>query len=104
MKILYYYPAMKQNKKFTIPSTVTRIARYAFANNNFLEQLNMGKNIYAVDMWWFDKCANLKRITMPPELQSVDSYVEYSGLESLEKVTLSESNKYIFTKSILCNS
>lgn len=31
---------------------------------------------------------------MPPELQSVDSYVKYSGLESLEKVTLSESNKY----------
>lgn len=59
-----------------------------------MTEITFGKNIYAVDMGWFDKCANLKRINMPPELQSVDSYVEYSGLESLEKVTLSESNKY----------
>lgn len=63
MKILYYYPAMKQNKKFTIPSTVTRVVRYAFANNNFLEQLNMGKNVKYVGTKAFSECSRLKNIT-----------------------------------------
>lgn len=93
MSGLVAYPGTKQGG-YILPDTVDDICAGAFSNSVGLTEITFGKNIYAVDMGWFDKCANLKRINMPPELQSVDSYVEYSGLESLEKVTLSESNKY----------
>ena len=93
MSGLVAYPGTKQGR-YILPDTIDDICEGAFSNSVGLTEITFGKNIYAVDMGWFDKCANLKRINMPPELQSVDSYVEYSGLESLEKVTLSESNKY----------
>lgn len=61
MKTLYYYPAMKKSKKFTIPSSVTKVSKYAFHKNVFVEQINMGKNVKNVGVKAFSECYKLKK-------------------------------------------
>jgi len=71
--LLYIYPAQKENKKFTVPKSVTSIPAEAFVGAHNLEEINFFGNIkrvYAV----FEGCTSLKKVTFNEGTETVCVY------------------------------
>ena len=117
---LSFYPRGKQDKKFTLPSSVCGINQWAFLNNEYLEELILegnelvyiaeeaflgAKSLSEVDINCttlnyiedraFKDCVSLKEIVLPDSVGGIGVGV-FEGCISLEKAVLSNNIKNIF--------
>ena len=117
---LSFYPRGKQDKKFTLPSSVCGINQWAFLNNEYLEELILegnelvyiaeeaflgAKSLSEVDINCttlnyiedraFKDCVSLKEIVLPDSIGGIGVGV-FEGCISLEKAVLSNNIKNIF--------
>lgn len=74
-KTLVLYPQNKAGDTFTVPDTVTKIARYAFKGNNNLVEIVIGANVSALgvdrdDYEVFGKAKKLERFVVDAANQS----------------------------------
>ncbi|MGN1130362.1 MAG: leucine-rich repeat protein [Ruminococcus sp.] len=124
------YPPMREDKtSFTVPSTVTSIAPYAFNNCFALTSVTIGKNVKTISDHAFDGAYNLASIKVPStvtsvgkaafincssitnanfsaNVKSIPSYA-FSGCNGLKKITFSNSitkiGKYAFSECVELN-
>lgn len=71
---------------YVIPSTVTKIGRYAFSYCQKLNEVTMSKNIDTVDEYAFRGCTLLTDITFNDKLEHIgnNAFYECSALESID--------------------
>lgn len=82
---LLFYPMAKQGKSFVVPENVTGIQAMAFANNDYLENIDFaGECITSIDYAAFDSCDSLKSITIPSSVTVIDS----RAFEGAENITI----------------
>lgn len=96
---LLYYPASLTNKKFNIPSTVTKINSYSFHNNKYVEEVLMSNSVIEINGYAFENCLNLKNITMSNNITDMGHRV-FKDCVSLQNCTIPNSmtivNSYTF--------
>lgn len=63
-KRLISYPCNCETEIFAVPDTVSTIASYAFAYNEFIEEVVLPDSIVSIEVNPFKVCTNLKRISL----------------------------------------
>ncbi|MGN0157264.1 MAG: leucine-rich repeat domain-containing protein [Lachnospiraceae bacterium] len=110
----------------SVPDTVKKIGEEAFAGNQSLNVVSLGKNTKSVDYAAFLGCTYLSRVTVPDEVTSLDHSVfadcisltkcnlgkkvkdigngVFAGCDSLKTISIDKDNPYlIFEKGALYN-
>ena len=70
---------IKTFKNTTIPSTITTIGAYAFANNTSLTKISLPNNITTVENNAFESCVNVTTLELSENLKSI-GYQAFKGL------------------------
>ena len=78
----------------SVPDTVKKIGEEAFAGNQSLNVVSLGKNTKSVDYAAFLGCTYLSRVTVPDEVTSLDHSV-FADCISLTKCNLGKKVKDI---------
>ena len=68
--VLIAYPANKSTGSYTIPSTVTKIEKYAF-NSTTLSSITIPSSVTTLIEYSFTNCENLTTITIPSSVTSI---------------------------------
>lgn len=68
--VLIAYPANKSTGSYTIPSTVTKIEKYAF-NSTALSTITIPSSVTTLIDYSFTNCENLTTITIPSSVTSI---------------------------------
>ena len=74
----------------SVPDTVKKIGEEAFAQNEDIGSVNVGKNVTEIASSAFTGCKYLTSVTVPDNVISIGDYV-FSGCEYLSKVKIGES-------------
>ena len=84
MTILYRYPAGKSSLNFSIPSTVTTIAPYAFENCGQLRSVTIPSSVTMIDEGAFSGCFSLRSVTLPDSVRILGdgAFADCSSLAS----------------------
>ena len=91
---LVCYPQYLTNKSYTIPDNVTVIGKGAFARNEYIENIVLGKNVLVIDEVAFEYCTKLETISFSPELYVI-GYAAFFGCKNLESIALPNNLRYI---------
>lgn len=86
----------KEIKSVKIPDTVTKIDKFAFANCDMLERVDMGNGVEHIEMAAFMFCRSLESIKLSNKLESISTSVFFSAIQ-LEEIVLPSSIKLIDT-------
>ena len=79
-KELFCYPKGKQEKSFTVPSSVEIIEENAFNENSYLEEVIIGDNVLKIGYCAFEDCVSLKKISLGNNVEIIESYAfDYCG-------------------------
>ncbi len=70
--------------------TINIIDSNAFAENNYLTEINIPDNVVYIGDGAFARCANLKKVKLPEKLQKI-KYGTFLGCASLEEVNIPEN-------------
>ena len=87
--VLLLYPANKDDKVYTIPSTVKEIAKGAFAYTTVLEQVVISENVTKVSAEAF-KSSSIKNAYIPDNVNSISVDI-FKGCSNLEWVIFGAS-------------
>lgn len=81
MSVLIKYPASKSDAAFTVPQSVTRIAKEAFALCSHLKQVDYqeGSALAHISQGAFWECDSLTTISLPISLQSIGANAFYEA-------------------------
>lgn len=79
---------------YTLPSTVTEIAGYAFWGNPYLEKVSLGSGLYEVPAYAFSNCVNLREVEIPLTVRGIGSKA-FEDCVNLGRVTLPDSMSQI---------
>ena len=74
---------------FTIPSTVTSIGQYAFADSG-ITSITVPDSVQTIGRYAFYKCESLETVTLGDGLTSIEAYT-FGGCTSLKTLTVGES-------------
>jgi hypothetical protein len=96
---LLLYPANKSGEPYKVPSTVTVIGAYAFADNEAIPLVWLPKNLLAIENGAFMNCKELTYITLPEGLLSIGDKAFYGC--GLRKATLPASLKTLGQESFM---
>lgn len=91
---LIFYPSKKDGDSYIIPSIVTTIGSYAFANCNNLTRIKMYKNATKIDENAFSNCSNLD-YKIISEIEHIDDSLIWVEVQPFET-----KYKYISTDKI----
>ena len=86
---LYYYPASKTDKVYSVPSTVKTIYSYAFSNNANLEEVILPLGLQAIDSYAFYNATALKTVNIRKNVATIGDYAFYN-CTALENLTFEE--------------
>lgn len=75
---------------YTVPSTVSEIAGYAFWGNPYLEHITLGSGLYEVPAYAFSNCMNLKEVDIPFPTRSIEAKA-FEDCVNLKKVAIPDS-------------
>ncbi len=75
---------------YTLPSTVTEIAGYAFWGNPYLEKVSLGSGLNEVPAYAFSNCANLREVEIPFTIRGIGAKA-FEDCVNLNRVTLPDS-------------
>ena len=78
----------------SVPDAVRIIGAEAFAENEDIGTVNVGKNTEEVEASAFAECKYLTSVTLPKNVITLDDFV-FSGCDYLSKVTIGENLEYI---------
>lgn len=84
----------KMEGKYTLPSTVTSIDGYAFANCQKLTEISMPSKVTAIGDAAFMGCSNLIDVTIPENVSSIGE-AAFSGCTNLAAITFNKNTKTI---------
>ncbi len=79
----------------TIPSSVTTIITYAFAESYHLVTVNLNEGLISIGSKAFSECSALETINIPSSVANIDEMLFYN-CKNLTTVTFSPSNNYIY--------
>lgn len=88
--VLICYPAGKAGASYTVPSSVTRIERYAFSGCQYLSELVIPSTVTDFPGSVFYGCSSLTSITLPSTITSI-SNSWFSGCSNLISLTIPQS-------------
>lgn len=74
-------------ERIVIPSSVTQLGSYDFAEDYSLQEIFISENVGSMGNYCFQNCYSLKRINFPEGISSVPSYA-FDGCSSLLFITL----------------
>lgn len=88
---LYRYKGVSTQKTFDVPDTyenlpVTAMQSFSLANAEYLEVINVGKNVSNIDIWAMTNCPVLKEVNVDPanqHYQSVDGVLYNKEMTTL---------------------
>lgn len=86
-KRVYCYPQAKKAKTFTLPGSVTRIARDSFSDSRYLQKLVMGNKVIQIEERAFIGARALKRITLSSRLKKIGNSA-FEGCRKLQKIVI----------------
>ena len=88
---LLIYAIGKQDKSFIIPSKLTTIGEWAFANSSNLEEVvfTENSNLKSILNGAFSNCANLKTVFIPASVTNISNYA-FGHCRNLDTVTISD--------------
>lgn len=86
--------AAARRKSFSIPSSVTAMADYAFAFNGLLESITVPSSVKTIPLAAFDTCVNLLSVTLPAGLERIGEAAFY-GCGKLSSIELNDGLQYI---------
>lgn len=95
-RTLVRYLYAKEDESFTLPNSVEVIENYAFCNNQQLQEVKTraGSCLKVIKKGAFNKCYNLKEITLPDALEEIQERA-FSSCVNLEEITIPKSVKII---------
>lgn len=99
--ILEYYPPRKADVLYRIPEGTVKIAKSAFADNVWLEELEMPDTVAAVGIGAFQNCSRLKKVRFSLNIREIPDAGAYrsggvfEGCRELKEVTLPEKLQYL---------
>lgn len=76
-KVLVRYSPSNQETSYTVPDTVTHIARGAFMECKRLKSVTIGKGVTSIGEAAFSECSNLRSIVIPESVTSIGSGAFY---------------------------
>lgn len=97
--ILKVFPAGRGGN-FTIPSSVTSVANYAFYRCYLLENINMYNTVTSIGERAFSFCWNLRSVRLSDNLETIGA-LAFSHCDDLTKIYLPKSIKSIGTDAFL---
>ena len=101
---LIQYPAGKQDKSYTIPSTVTSIKGGAFMGCSRLTSVTIPYSVTKIGMEAFLNCEALESVTLSDFLTEIAEYT-FSGCSSLKTVVIPEGVSYLLSGAFYrCNA
>jgi hypothetical protein len=71
---LIQYPESKAGTSYTVPSSVTNIGDWAFADCTGLTSVTMGNNLNSIGNYTFDYCTSLASIIIPDSVSSIGGW------------------------------
>lgn len=99
-KLIRYAPG-KTNSNYDIPSTVTEISAYAFANCSALTSIKIPSSISTIKSYSFSECKNLSSITIPSSVTSIQNYA-FANCDNLSEFILLPINSCSIERGIFC--
>jgi len=78
----------------SVPDAVRIIGAEAFAENEDIGTVHVGKNTEQIEASAFAECKYLTSVTLPKNVHTLDDFV-FSGCDYLSKVTIGENLEYI---------
>ncbi len=91
---LFFYPRLKEDTKFEIPSTVKRIDRGAFRNNKLIEDVTFPEGVKEIPKNCFAECEKLRTVTLPEGLTTLGERA-FFDCNSIKSLTIPASIKTI---------
>ena len=127
IRTLITYPQGKNQRAYSIPSSVTSIGTYAFRNCGILTSITIPSSVTSIEggafrdcssltsvtipssvtvigRFWFYGCSSLTSVTIPSSVTQISDHAFY-GCSSLTSVTIPSSVKWIEYRTFYgCNS
>lgn len=100
-KMLVFYPCGRQNKKYQIPEGTVKIARRAFAEQQYLEEVFMPDTMTTLGMSAFFHCKKLRKVHFSDAIKEIpDSSAYQNGgvfqqCKMLREITLPSKLQYL---------
>lgn len=91
---LIFCPRALNKTTITLPNTVKEIEDFAFVNNKKLRTVNLS-NVENIGMMAFDRCKNLREITIPESTKLIQEFA-FSSCAKLEKITFLNKNVELY--------
>lgn len=91
--MLVHYPVSKTGS-FTIPSTVTSLSGYAFANCMELTSITIPPTITSIGRYAFNHCEKLTSLSIPENITSIEDYT-FSYCRKLTSINIPSTVKSI---------
>ena len=77
-----------------LPSTMVKVGREAFRNNNLLRALNLGTGVNNIGQLAFSFCNGIETVTIPGNVKTIYAYA-FRACAALKSVTIEEGVDYI---------
>ena len=112
---LLYYPEGKQDKEYKVPDSVNYLTYYSFADNKYIEKLELSKSIDECDNEFISGCTSLRELIIPDMINTFEPEgINRSGIleiysvenESVRIFALRNGIRYYFysSDSVINNS
>ena len=88
--VIFAYPAGKQEKTYTIPTSVTSIGDSAFSGCSNLTSITIPPSVTSIGDVAFSGCSSLTSITIPPSVTSIGEWA-FSWCSNLTSITIPPS-------------
>lgn len=69
---LYFMIPVRKSQTYSMPSTVTDIAEYAFWGCNSVKNISISNNIEVIPAYAFSNCKSLQAVSVPPSVRQID--------------------------------
>jgi hypothetical protein len=102
-KVLVRYSPSNKDTSYTIPDTVTHIARGAFMECKRLKNVTIGKGVTSIGEAAFSECSNLASIVIPESVTSIGEQA-FMGCSRLARITIGNGVNSIGEQAFMeCN-
>ena len=89
MTELIAYPALKTDKNYIVPKTVTKIFANAFCNQSIVQSVDMGNDVTELGAGAFKNCTSLERITLSKSIKEIKASA-FENCASLKEIIFPE--------------
>lgn len=84
------YPAVKEDRSFVIPDSVTIISDWAICENRNLVNISIPDSVQEIGEGAFHMCTQLQDVEIPDSVTSIDD-AAFRGCSSLKRITIPDS-------------